>query len=54
MEDIHLDYSMAGVEVREDLRTSHQLVLDHLRRPGSWFTGEKPLAIATDSRQSPT
>ena len=45
-----LDYSAARAEVRQDLRDSHGEMLEHLRRPGSWFTGEQRLAIATEAR----
>lgn len=45
-----LDYTAAGVEIRDDLRAAHLLVLDHFRKPGSWFTGAQRNAIATEAR----
>jgi hypothetical protein len=47
-----VDYSPAGVLVREDLRETHLAMLDHIRRPGSWFTGGERLAIAAESRNA--
>jgi hypothetical protein len=44
------DYDAAGVPVRQDLRETHREMLDHLRRPGCWFTGAERLAIAAESR----
>ena len=39
--------------VREDLRTAHEMILDHFRRPGSCFAGEERLAIAAEARLAP-
>jgi len=50
--DFELDYSSAGVEVREDLRDTHRALLDSLRRPGAWLTGAERLAVAQESRNS--
>ncbi|MBW2316030.1 MAG: hypothetical protein JRH10_17820 [Deltaproteobacteria bacterium] len=47
-----LDYSAAGVPVRQDLRDTHVAMLEHLRTPGSWFTGAERLAIAAESRNA--
>ena len=52
MSEIALDYSAAGVEVRGDLRAAHRAVLDHLRRPGSWFSGAERIAVAAESRRA--
>ena len=46
------DHGGAGVAVREDVQRSHARILDHLRRPGSWFTGAERLAIADESRHA--
>jgi len=51
--DLALDYSAAGVPVRDDLRDAHRTLLDGLRRPGCWFTSAARLAIATESRNAP-
>jgi hypothetical protein len=48
-----LDYRAAGAEIREDLRAAHLMVLDHFRRPGSWFSGAERNAIAAESRLAP-
>jgi alkylhydroperoxidase family enzyme len=45
-----LDYSAAGVSVRDDLQATHREVLDYLAQPGPWFTGAERLAIASESR----
>lgn len=47
-----VDYSAAGVPVRDDLRTSHLGMLDHIRQPGPWLTGAQRLAIAAESRNA--
>ncbi len=52
MSDLQLDYAAAGVEVREDLQAAHRRVLEHLRRPGSWFRGAERLAIADEARRA--
>ena len=45
-----LDYSAAGVVVRDDLQEIHARMLSHLRTPGSWWSGAERLAIAAESR----
>jgi len=47
-----LDYSTAGVPVRDDLRETHAAMLEYLRQPGSWFTGDERLALAAESRNA--
>jgi hypothetical protein len=47
-----LDYSAAGVPVREDLREAHRLHWQHLRSPGTWWSGTQRVAIAAESRHS--
>lgn len=41
------------IPIREDLRVAQAQVLEHLRRPGNWFTGAERLAIAAESRNAP-
>jgi hypothetical protein len=52
MSEPSVDYAAAGVPVRDDLRQTHLALLEHLRRPGSWFTGAERLAIAAESRHA--
>jgi hypothetical protein len=40
------DCSPAGVEVREDLRAAQRLVWEHVRSPGTSWTGTQRVAIA--------
>jgi alkylhydroperoxidase family enzyme len=47
-----LDYSAAGVPVRDDLRETHRAFWTHLRSPGAWWTGHERLAIAAAARRS--
>ncbi len=47
-----LDYSGAGVPIRDDLRAAQQFVWKHIRSPGTWWTGEQRLAIAAEARQA--
>lgn len=49
-----LDYSAAGVAVRDDLVESQRALLDALRRPGAWFDGAERCAIAAASRLAPS
>ncbi len=50
MDGALLDYSAAGAPIRDDLRVAHRMVLEHVRRPGSWFSGAQRIAIAEESR----
>ncbi len=50
--EVVVDYSAAGVAVRDDLRRTHVAMLEYFRRPGCWFTGEQRLAIAAESRNA--
>ena len=36
--------------VRDDLRASHAELLDHVRKPGTWWSGAERVAIAATSR----
>lgn len=47
-----LDYTTAGVPVRDDLKAAHRWMLEHLRAPGTWWTGAQRLAIATEARRA--
>lgn len=49
----HVDYSGAGVPVRDDLTESHAELLEHLRSAGTWWTGAERVAIAAESRYAP-
>ena len=44
------DYSPAVVEVREDLRDAHRRLWEHVRSPGTWWTGTQRVAIAAEAR----
>jgi alkylhydroperoxidase family enzyme len=46
------DYSGAGVSIRADLRDTHRFIWEHLRAPGTWWTGQQRLAIAAESRNA--
>jgi len=47
-----LDYSAAQAKIRDDLAASHAQMLDYIRQPGAWFTGEQRNAIAAESRDA--
>lgn len=49
---IDIDYSAAGVPVREDIRAAHRALWEHLRAPGTWWPGATRVAIAAESRQA--
>ena len=48
----HVDYSAAGIPVRDDLTKTHAELLGHLRAPGAWWTGAERVAIAAESRHA--
>lgn len=52
MDPVALSYAGADAEIREDLPAAHAQMLEHFRRPGSWFTGVQRNAIAAESRRA--
>jgi hypothetical protein len=48
------DYGGAPVPVREDLKEAHRFLLDHVRAPGTWWTGRERVSIAAASRDAPS
>jgi hypothetical protein len=49
-----LDYSAAGVAVRDDLKEVHAFIWQHLRAPGTWWTGAQRVAMAAEARRATT
>lgn len=49
-----LDYSAAGVPVRDDIRETHRGFWTHVRSPGTWWSGHARVAIAAEARRSLT
>ena len=49
-----LDYTAAGVPVRDDLRETHRAFWTHVRSPGTWWSGHERVAIAAEARGSQT
>ena len=47
-----LDYSDAPIPVPNDITQAHRFLLDHIRSPGTWWTGAERVAIATESRRA--
>src|SRR2546426_8125791 len=45
-----VEYEGAQVPVRKDLREAHRFILDHVRSPGTWWTGTERAAIAAEAR----
>src|SRR5438876_9380092 len=45
-----VDYEGAQVLIREDLREAHRFILDHIRSPGTWWTGAERVAIEAEAR----
>src|SRR5262245_1909244 len=45
-----LDYTGAPAAVRSDLVATHRFLLDHIRSPGTWWTGAERVAIAAEAR----
>jgi hypothetical protein len=49
-----LDYAGASTPVPDDIAQAHRFLLDHIRSPGTWWTGAERVAIATESRRAAT
>lgn len=47
-----LDYSASVVPVRDDLKEAHGFLWEHLRSPGSWWTGSERIAMAKAARDA--
>lgn len=47
---VEIDYSAAGLAVRDDLSDAHRFLWEHLASPGSWWTGEQRVAVVAESR----
>jgi hypothetical protein len=47
-----LDYSAAGVPVRDELRAAHRLIWEYVRAAGNWWTGAERVAIARAARDA--
>ncbi len=45
-----VEYKGARTPVRDDLREAHRFFLDHIRSPGTWWTGGERVAIAAEAR----
>jgi hypothetical protein len=45
-----IDYEGAQTPVRDDLRDAHRFILDHVRSPGTWWTGAERVAMAAEAR----
>jgi hypothetical protein len=51
---VHLDYTAAGVPIRDDLREAQQFVWDHIHSAGTWWTGAQRVAMAAEVRRAVT
>jgi alkylhydroperoxidase family enzyme len=49
---VELDYAAAGIPIRADLEDAHAYVWEHLRAPGTWWSGRQRVAIAAETRQA--
>ncbi|NNL65460.1 MAG: hypothetical protein HKP30_04400 [Myxococcales bacterium] len=50
MTSVSLDYTPAGVPVRDDLQQTQRELLEAIARPGSWLSGAERVAVAAESR----
>jgi len=50
---MEFDYAAAGIPIRADLRAAHRFIWEHLRAPGTWWSGRQRVAIAAESRNAP-
>jgi alkylhydroperoxidase family enzyme len=49
-----VDYATAGVAVRADLKEAHREILEHVRAPGTWWSGAQRLALIREARHALT
>jgi alkylhydroperoxidase family enzyme len=49
-----IDYSAAGVAVRDDLTDAHQALWAHIAAPGNWWTGAERVAAVAAARAAQT
>jgi alkylhydroperoxidase family enzyme len=47
-----MDFDYDGFRVREDIQAAHRDLWQHLRAPGTWWTGAQRVAIATEARRA--
>src|SRR6185503_20020361 len=45
-------FDYGAITVRDDIRDAHGRLWEHLRAPGTWWTGAERVAIAADARQA--
>lgn len=45
-------YAAAAVPVRDDIQAAQRALWEHLRAPGTWWTGAERVALAAESRQA--
>ncbi len=48
------DDALGGADVRQDLRNAHRFLWEHVRSPGTWWTGAERVAIAAETRRAPS
>lgn len=46
------DFDYGAFPVRDDIRAAHRDLWEHLRRPGTWWTGAERVAVAAEARQA--
>ena len=46
------DFDYGGIPVREDIRAAHRSLWEHLRSPGTWWTGAERVAMAAEARRA--
>lgn len=45
-------FDYGPLRVREDIRAAHGLLWEHIRSPGTWWSGVERVAIAAEARQA--
>ena len=45
-------YENAPVRIREDLAAAHRRAWDHIRHPGTWWSGAERVALAAETRNA--
>ncbi len=46
------DFDYGAMHVREEIQAAHRRLWEHLRAPGTWWTGTQRVAIAAEARQA--
>ena len=52
IDPVAFDYTAACAPVRDDIQDAQRAFFEHLRRPGTWWSGAERIALAAESRRA--